>query len=173
MIVVLNLWNPDKHLRIRNPRLRLALRMAWYSMVASSAGGALFTLPFLLNFSQSRAEDLRQALILAVFFGAGTALLRRLLASILIGAAMAIVSGAFSDRHPNPRTYKFAMALTAAAVIHVFAPVQLVRFYLSELTGGEYAPWLEVASVFAVYAGGVCLSQLVAGKYLREIAADD
>ena len=167
---MLNLWNPDKHLRIRNPRLRLALRMSWYSMIGSSIGGALFTLPFLLNFSQSHADDLGQALILAVFFGAGTALPRRLLASILMGAAMAIVSGAFSDRHAQPGIYKFAMALTAAAVIHVFAPVQLVRFYLSELTGGEYSLLAETLTAFAVYAGGVCLSQFVAVQYLHEIA---
>lgn len=167
---MLHLWNPDKHLRIRNPRLRLALRMSWYSMVGSSIGGALFTLPFLLNLPQSPADDLGQALILTIFFGAGTALLRRLLASILMGAAMAIVSGAFSDRHPNLWTYKFAMALTAAAVIHLFAPVQLVRFYLSELTGGEYSLLLESTTVFAVYAGGVCLSQFVAAKYLRELS---
>ncbi|MDE2637067.1 MAG: hypothetical protein OXI30_11955 [Chloroflexota bacterium] len=160
-------------MRIRNPRLRLALRMSWYSMAVSSIGGALFTLPFLLDFPNSRADDLGQALILAVFFGAGTALLRRLLASILIGAAMAIVSGAFSDRNPNPWTYKFAMALTAAAVIHLFAPVQLARFYLTELTGGDYSLLLESLTAFAFYAGGVCLSQFVAGKYLREIAADD
>ena len=140
-------------------------------MVVSSIGGALFTLPFLLNFPKSPADDLGQALILAVFFGAGTALLRRLFASILIGAAMAIVTGAFSERNPNPWIYKFAMALTAAAVIHLFAPVQLARFYLTELTGGEYSLLLETTTVFAVYAGGVGLSQFVAGRYLRDIAA--
>ena len=170
---MLNLWNPDKHLRIRNPRLRLALRMAWYSMVASSIGGALFTLPFLLNFANSPAEDLSQALVLAIFFGAGTALIRRLFASILIGAALAIISGAFSQGKPNPWIYKFAMALTAAAVVHLFAPVQLVRFYLSELTAGEYDSRLEIAAAAAVYAGAIYLSQVMAGKYIREISAVD
>lgn len=170
---MLNLWNPDKHLRIRNPRLKLALRMAWYSMVCSSIGGALFTLPFLLDYPNSHAEDLGQALILAIFFGAGTALLRRLFVSILMGAAMAIVSGAFSDRNPHPWTYKFAMALTASAVIHPFAPIQLVRFYLTELTGGGYSLLLERLSVIAVYAGAIYLSQVMAGNYLREITAVD
>ena len=168
---MLNLWNPDKHLRIRNPRLRLALRTAWYSMVGSSIGGALFTLPFLLNFRESLADDPGQALILAVFFGGGTALGQRLLASILLGAVMAIISGAFSRQITYSWLYKFVMALTATAVVHLFAPVQLVGFYLSELTGGDYEPLLEMASVFAVYAGAITLSQFVAGKYLREIVA--
>ena len=165
---MLNLWNPDKHLRVRNPRLRLALRMAWYSMVGSSIGGALFTLPFLLDFSNSPAQDLSQALILALFFGGGTALQQRLLASILLGAGMAIISGRFFRRVSKPWLYKFVMALTAAAIVHFFTPVQLVRFYLRELTGGDYALLLEVASVSVIYAGAVCLSQFVAGKYIRE-----
>ena len=168
---MLNLWNPDKHLRIRNPRLRLALRMTWYSMVVSSIGGVLFSLAFLLDLPNAYAENLTQALILALFFGVGTALFQRLLAAILIGAAMATISGRFFASVANPWLYKFAMALTAAAVVHLFAPVQLVRFYLSELAAGEYEPLLEMASVYAVYAGAIYLSQVMAGKYIREVAA--
>ena len=167
---MLNLWNPDKHLRIRNPRLRLALRMAWYSMVVSSIGGLLFSLAFLLDLPNAHAENLTQALILALFFGVGTALFQRLLASILIGAAMAIVSGAFSRQITYPWLYKFVMGLTATAVVHLFAPVQLARFYLSELTAGDFDTRLEVAAAAAVYAGAIYLSQVMAGKYLREIA---
>ncbi len=170
---MLNLWNPDKHLRIRSPRLRLALRMAWYSMVASSIGGVLFSLAFLLDLPNAYAESLAQALILALFFGVGTALGQRLLASILMGAAMAIFSGAFAQRITYPWSYRFAMALTAAAVVHLFAPIQLVRFYLSELTAGEYQPILETAAAIAVYAGTIYLSQVMAGKYLREVSAVD
>ena len=167
---MLNLWNPDKHLRIRNPRLRLALRMIWYSMVVSSGGGLLFSLAFLLDLPNAYAENLSQALILALFFGVGTALFQRLLAAILMGAAMATISGRFFARGAKPRLYKFVMALTAAAIVHLFAPIQLVRFYLSQLAAGEYEPFVEVASVLAVYAGAVYLSQVMAGKYLREIA---
>ena len=168
---MLNLWNPDKHLRIHNPRLRLALRMAWYSMVASSIGGVLFSLAFLLDLPNAYADNLAQALILALFFGVGTALIQRLLASILIGAAMAIVSGAFSEAVTYPWLYKFVMGLTATAVVHLFAPIQLARFYLSELTAGDYDARLEIAAAAAVYAGAIYLSQVMAGKYLREMAA--
>ncbi len=167
---MLNLWNPDKHLRIRNPRLRLALRMICYSMVVSSAGGLLFSLTFLLDLPNAYAENLSQALILALFFGVGTALFQRLLAAILMGAAMATISGRFFARGAKPRLYKFVMALTAAAIVHLFAPIQLVRFYLSQLAAGEYEPFVEVASALAVYAGAVYLSQVMAGQYLREIA---
>lgn len=170
---MLSRWNPDKHLRIHNPRLRLALRMSWYCMVASFIGGLLFTLPFLLEFQNLDLENIWRALVLAIFFGGGTALFQRLLASILIGACMAFVSGRFFKKISNPWIYKFAMALTAAAVVHLFAPIQLVRFYLSELSGGEYELILEVASVFAVYAGAIYLSQVMAGTYLREIATVD
>ena len=131
---MLNRWNPDKHLRIHSPRLRLALRMAWYSMVASSLGGVLFSLAFLLDLPNAYAENLTQALILALFFGVGTALGQRLLASILIAVAMALVSGAFSRPIAYPWLYRFAMGLTAAAAVHLFAPIQLARFYLSELS---------------------------------------
>jgi len=165
---VLNRWNPDKHLRIRNPRLRLALRMIWYCMVVSSIGGTLFTLPFLLDFPDSTAENVTQAMILAIFFGGGTALQFRLLASILIGAAMAIVSGGFSTPITNPWVYRLAMALSTATIVHLFAPIGLVRFYLLELAGGEYDPFLETATVFAVYAGAIYLSQVMAQKYIRE-----
>lgn len=168
---MLNLWNPDKHLRIRNPRLRLALRMTWYSMVVSSIGGVLFSLAFLLDLPNAYAESLTQALILALFFGVGTALFQRLLASILIGAAMAYISGKFFATVANPWLYKLVMALTAATIAHLFAPVHLVRFYLAELTAGEHEPILEVASACVVYAGAVYLSQVMAGKYIREIAA--
>lgn len=167
---MLNLWNPDKHLRIRNPRLRLALRMTWYSMVLSSIGGVLFSLAFLLDLPNAYAENLTQALILALFFGVGTALFQRLLASILIGAAMAYISGRFFATVANPWLYKFVMALTTAAIAHLFAPVQLVRFYLSQLAGADYAPVLELAFVFAIYAGAIFLSQVMAGKYIREVA---
>ena len=97
-----------------------------------------FSLAFLLDLPNVYAENLTQALILALFFGVGTALVQRLLASVVIAVAMAIVSGAFSRQIAFPRAYKFVMALTAAAVVHLFAPVQLVRFYLSELTAGDY-----------------------------------
>ena len=170
---MLNLWNPDKHLRIHNPRLRLALRMAWYSMVGSSIGGVLFSLTFLLDFSNAPAEDITQALILALFFGGGTALQQRLLASILMGVALASVSGAFSKPIAYPWLYRFAMGLTAATVVHLFAPVQLVRFYLTELTGGEYDARLEIAAVAVVYSGAIYLSQFVAGKYIRETATGE
>lgn len=170
---VLNLWNPDKHLRIRSPRRRLALRMTWYSMILSSVCGVLFSLVFLLDLPNAYADNLTQALILALFFGMGTALFQRLLASIMIGAAMACVSGRFFQRVANPVAYKLVMALTAAAIVHLFAPIQMVRFYLSELAAGEYEPILEVASVFAIYAGAIYLSQVMAGKYIREIATDE
>lgn len=167
---MLSHWNPDKHLRIRNPRLKLALRMVWYCMVASSVGAMLFSLAFLLDFPNSKAEDLTQALVLAIFFGCGTALHQRLLASILIGAAMAIVSGGFSAPVTNPWVYRLAMALTTATVVHLFAPIGLVRFYLSELATAKYEPILETASVFAIYAGAIVLSQVMARKYLQEVA---
>jgi hypothetical protein len=167
---VLNLWNPDKHLRIRNPRLRLALRMTWYSMVVSSIGGVLFSLGFLLDLPNAYAENLAQALILALFFGLDTALFQRLLASMLIGAAMAAISGRFFARGANPWLYKFVMGLIATAIVHMFAPIQLVRFYLSELSGGEYEPFLESAAVIVVYAGAIFLSQVMARRYIHEIA---
>ena len=167
---MLNRWNPDKHLRIRNPRLRLALRMAWHSMVASSIGGILVSLAFLLDLPNAYADSLPQALILALFFGVGTALFQRLLASILLGACMAIVTGAFSANIAYPWLYKFVMGLTATAVVHLFAPIQLTRFYLSELTDGAYDGRLEIAAAAAVYAGAIYLSQVMAGKYLREVA---
>ena len=167
---MLSRWNPDKHLRIRNPRLNLALRMTWYSMVASSIGGMLFTLPFLLDFPNSKAENLTQALVLALFFGVGTALHQRLLASILLGAFMAFVSGKFFKAVANPWLYQVAMALTAATVVHLFAPIHLVRFYLSELAGGgEYQPLLETVSAVGVYAGAICLSLVMARKYIHEV----
>ena len=165
---VLSRWNPDKHLRIHNPRLKLALRMIYYAMVVSSFGGFLFALPFLLEFSNLGWENIKQALILALFFGGGTALPLRLLASIFIGLAMAFVTGKFPAPASQPRAYLFTMGLTAAAVVHLFAPIQLVRFYLSELSAGEYEAYLETVSVIAVYAGLICLSQVMAGKYIRE-----
>ncbi len=165
---MLSRWNPDKHLRIRNPRLKLALRMTWYCMVLSSIGGMLFSLAFLIDFPNSQADNATQALVLALFFGGGTALHQRLLASILIGAFMAFVSGRFFKAVSNRWLYHFAMALTAATLVHLFAPIQLVRFYLSELAGGEYQPLLEMATVVAVYAGAICLSQVMARKYIRE-----
>lgn len=167
---MLSRWNPDKHLRIRNPRLNLALRMTWYCMVLSSIGGMLFTLPFLLDFPNSKAENLTQALVLALFFGVGTALWQRLLASILIGAIMAFISSRLFKAVANPWLYQLAMALTAATVVHLFAPIHLVRFYLSELAGGDYEPLLEMASVLGVYAGAMVLSQVMARKYIREAA---
>ena len=103
---MLSRWNPDKHLRIRNPRLNLALRMTWYCMVVSSIGGLLFTLPFLMDFPNSKAENVTQALVLSLFFGGGTALLQRLLASILIGAFMAFVSGRFFKAVTNQWLYQ-------------------------------------------------------------------
>ena len=168
---MLSRWNPDKHLRIRNPRLNLALRMTWYCMVLSSIGGSLFSLAFLIDFPNSQAENLAQALVLALFFGGGTALFQRFLASILIGAFMAFVSGQFFKVVANRWLYHFAMALTAATVVHLFAPIQLVRFYLSELAGSEYQPLLETVSVIGVYAGAICLSQVMARKYIRELSA--
>ena len=166
---MLNRWNPDKHLRIQNPRLKLALRMTWYCMVFSYIAGFLLTLLFLLDFAHPDLENIKQALVLATFFGGGTALFQRLLASILIGATMAFVSGKFFGTVNNPWAFKFVMGLIAGLIIHLFAPLQLVRFYLAELTGGEYAPYLESAGVIAVYAGAVYLSQVMAGKYIREI----
>jgi len=144
--------------------------MIWYCMVVSSIGGALFTLPFLLDFPNTKADNVTQAMILAIFFGGGTALNLRLLASILIGAAMAIVSGGFSTPVTNPRVYRLVMALSTATIVHLFAPIGLVRFYLSELANGEYEPLSETATVIAVYAGAVVLSQVMARKYLEEIA---
>ena len=170
---MLSRWNPDKHLRIRNPRLNLALRMSWYCMVASSIGGILFSLAFLVDFPKSQAENLTQALVLALFFGVGTALHQRLLASILIGAFMAFVSSKFFKAVANPWLYQFAMALTAATVVHLFAPIHLVRFYLTELAGGEYPPLLETTCVIGVYAGAVCMSLVMARKYIREVGADN
>ena len=165
---LLSRWNPDKHLRIRNPRLRLALRMIWHCMVVSSIGGALFTLPFLLVAPNSGADNATQAMILAIFFGGGTALPLRLLASILTGAVMAIVSGGFSTPITNPWVYRLAMALATTTIVHLFAPFGLVRFYLLELTAGEYDARWEIPAVIAVYAGAVVLSQVMAGKYMRE-----
>ncbi len=166
---MLSRWNPDKHLRIRNPRIRLGLRMTWRCMVFSSIGGCLFTLPFLLDFQNPNLENLWQALVLALFFGIGTGLHQRLLASILTGAAMAFVSGRFSEDISHPWSYRLAMALTAVTVVHLFAPSQLVRFYLSELTPGENSQTLARAALVAVYAGAVALSQATARQYLREI----
>ena len=143
--------------------------MAWYCMVLSSIGGSLFTLPFLLDFQNPDGESLWQALVLALFFGVGTGLHQRLLASILIGAAMAFVTGRFPEKISYPWAYKFAMGATAAAIVHFFAPIQLVRFYLSELTRDEYSVYLETAALIAVYAGAITLSQIMARKYLREI----
>lgn len=167
---MLSRWNPDKHLRIRNPRLNLALRMSWYCMVASSIGGMLFSLAFLLDFPNSKADNLTQALVLALFFAVGTALHQRLLASILIGASMALVSSKLFKAVANPWLYQIAMALTAATVVHLFAPTGLVRFYLSELAGGDYQPLLETVCVIGVYAGAIILSLVMARKYIRDIA---
>lgn len=166
---MLSRFNPDKHLRIRSPRARLALRMSWYCMVLSSIGGCLFSLPFLLDFQNPNPENIKQALVLALFFGVGTGLHQRLIASILIGVAMAFVTGRFPGRISYPWSYKLAMALTAATVVHLFAPIQLVRFYLSELTKGEYNHYMESAAVIALYAGAIWLSQVMARKYLREL----
>ena len=165
---MLSRWNPDKHLQIHNPRLRMALRMTWYSMVASSIGGLLFALPFLLDFPNSVVETECRRLCWPYSCG-GTALFQRLFASVLIGAAMAIVTGRFFQKITNPWVYKMAMALTTAAIVHLFAPIQLVRFYLSELTVGDYEPFLEMVTVIAVYAGAIYLSQVMAQKYIREI----
>lgn len=170
---MLNRWNPEKHLRIHNPRLRLALRMTWYCMVFSFIAGFLLTLLFLLDLANPDLENIKQALVLATFFGGGTALFQRLLASILIGATMAFVSGKFFTTVSNPWAFKFVMGLIAAIILHLFAPLQLVRFYLAELTGGEYAPYLEMAGVIAVYAGAIYLSQVMAGKYIRETSQGD
>ncbi len=142
--------------------------MIWYCMVVSFIGGCLFTLPFLLVFPNSQAENLQQALILAIFFGGGTALHQRLLASILIGAAMAIVTGKFPHPIAYPWSYHLAMGITAAAIIHLFAPIGLARFYLSELTAGASDARLETAVAFAIYAGAIYLSQIMARKYIRE-----
>ena len=142
--------------------------MMWYCMVLSFIGGFLFTLPFLLDFPNPDMENIGQALVLAMFFGGGTALHQRLLASILIGAAMAIVTGKFPQPIAYPWAYKFAMGLTTAAIVHLFAPIQLVRFYLSELTAGEYDARLEIAAASAIYAGAIYLSQIMARKYIRE-----
>ena len=168
---LLSRFNPDEHLRIRNPRLRLAMRMIWYCMVASSIGGCLFTLSFLLDFPDSLAEDLQQALILAIFFGGGTALHQRLLASILIGAAMAFVTGRFPHPIAYVWSYHLATGIAAATIVHLFAPIQPARFYLTELTAGDFDTRLEVAAAFAIYAGAIYLSQVVARKYIRETAA--
>jgi len=170
---VLSRWNPDKHLRIHNPRLKLALRMTWYCMVFSFIAGFLLTLLFLLDFAHPDLENIKQALVLATFFGGGTALFQRLLVSILIGATMAFVARKYFQTVSNPWAFKFVMALIAAIILHLFAPIQLVRFYLAELTGGDYAPSLETAGVIAVYAGAIYLSQVMAGKYIREIAPGD
>jgi len=148
--------------------LRLALRMMWYCMVVSFVGGFLFTLPFLLDFPHPNMENIGQALVLAIFFGGGTALHQRLLASILIGAAMAFVTGKFPQPITYPWAYKFAMGLTTTAIVHLFAPIQLVRFYLSELTDGEYDARLEIAAAIAIYAAAIYLSQVMAQKYIRE-----
>ena len=100
----------------------------------------------------------------------GTALFQRILASILIGATMAYVIGRFFKNITNPWAFKFVMGLISGLILHLFAPLQLVRFYLTELTDGDYAPYLETAGVIAVYAGGIYLSQVMAGKYIRETA---
>lgn len=142
--------------------------MTWYSMVVSSISGCLFTLPFLLDFPNSQAENLPQALILAIFFGGGTALHQRLLASILIGAAMAFITGRFPHPIAYPWSYQLAMGMTAAAIVHLFEPIGLVRFYLLELTNGEYEPILESAAAIAIYAGAIYLSYVMAGRYIRE-----
>ncbi len=142
--------------------------MIWYCMVASFVGGFLFTLPFLLDFHKPDRVDISQALVLALFFGGGTALHQRLLASILIGAAMAIVTGKFPQATAYPWPYKFVMGLTTAAIVHLFAPVQLARFHLSELTDGAYDKRLEMAAASAIYAGAIYLSQVMAGMYIRE-----
>lgn len=142
--------------------------MIWYCMVVSFIGGFLFTLPFLLDLQNRDRVDIGQALVLALFFGGGTALHQRFLASILIGAAMAIVSGGFSTPITNPWVYRLAMALATTTIVHLFAPIGLVRFYLLELTAGEYDARWEIPAVIVVYAGAVVLSQVMAGKYIRE-----
>lgn len=165
---MLNLWNPDKHLRIHSPRLRLALRMTWYCMIVSSIGGCLLALPFLLELPNPDLENIKRSLILALFFGGGTGLGPRLLASILIGAAMAIVTGKFPKPIAKPWAYKLAMGLTACAIVHLFAPTNLVRFYLSELAGGDYSPIQEALVTSAIYLVAIALSQVMAGRYLQE-----
>ncbi len=167
---MLSRWRPDKHLRINNPRLRMALRMTYYGTVISSVGGFLFSLFFLLDFANADLNKITQALILAVFFGGGTGLFVRLFASLLIGIAMTIVTGRFFEEIANPWAYKLAMGALTATVVHLFSPAYLVSFYMSELTDGDYDPLLETATVIAVYAGAVYLSQVMAGKYMREIS---
>ena len=167
---MLSRWDPDKHLRVENPRLKMALRMTYYGTVVSSVGGFVFSLPFLLGLANLEMDNIRQALVLAVFFGGGTGLFRRLLASLLIGIAMAIVAGKFFKEITNPWSFKFAMGITTAAIVHLFSPANLVSFYISELTDGDYDPLLETATVIAVYAGAIYLSQVMAGKYIREMA---
>ena len=83
---------------------------------------------------------------------------------------MAFVTGKFPQPITYPWSYRFAMGVTAASIVHLFAPIQLVRFYLSELAG-EYTPTLEMSSVVAIYAGAIILSQVVAGKYIREVTS--
>ena len=144
--------------------------MTWYCMVSSSVGGFLITLPFLLDFPNLDWQNIERALILALFFGGGTALWLRLLASILIGVAMALVTGKLSVGSINPWTYKFAMGVTAATIVHLFAPIHLVRFYLSELSDIQYDSRLEIVGAAAVYAGAVYLSLVMARKYLQEVA---
>ena len=168
---MLSRWDPDKHLRVENPRLKMALRMTYYGTVVSSVGGFVFSLPFLLGLANLEMDNIRQALLLAVFFGGGTGLFRRLLASLLIGIAMAIVAGKFFKEITNPWSFKFAMGITTAAIVHLFSPANLVSFYISELTDGHYDPLLETATVIAVYAGAIYLSQVMAGKYMREISS--
>jgi hypothetical protein len=142
-------------------------------MILSSIGGMLFSLAFLIDFPNSLVENLSQALVLALFFGGGTALFQRLLASILIGVLMAFVSSRFFKVVNSRWLYHTAMALTATTVVYLFAPLQLVRFYLSELAAGEYLLMLESVAVVGVYAGAIFLSHVMAGKYLREVAADE
>lgn len=144
--------------------------MTWHCMVVSSVGGCLFTLPFLLDFQNLGWDTIAQALILALFFGGGTALLPRLLASILIGFMMAMVTGKFPGPMAHPWAYKFTMGLTSVIVVHLFTPIGLVRFYLSELVDGGYDWRLEMAAAIAVYSGAIYLSQIIAQKYLQDIA---
>ena len=157
----------------RHPRTNIIARMGIWGTAVSALSGCAYFLAIGFGLPYARQMPFDVALIgfaAGSFLSALVGLFYGLLAAHFIGLMMMIAAAIFFPNGSRPRLLKYAFGALTAITIYLVSPFDAVSTAFAQILEGRSSNPLADLTAVAIFLIAVYLSQVVAKKYLREIA---
>lgn len=154
------------------PRAMIVLRMSVYGTLTSILGAFMFGLGFVEHIlpSAPTLEDILAQIGLAAMMGGGIGFAYGFAASTFLGLAIALSTLVFFRGMRHPRLFRAVAGATTAVAVYCVSPLDVVRWSLATIMTSDVGRYPESGAVLVLYILAIYLSQIVARKYIREIA---